>query len=96
MAIRAKNVQEIQRRGGELCGNDDFEIVRSTCCGREYLCNNEVLTIYLNPADLSIRYLDAEDEPLPRCESCGSIAWEYNAIPDTDEAVRRGMWSWAL
>lgn len=52
MAIQAKNIEEIRKRGGKLCGNDDFEIVRSTCCGREYLCNNEVLTLYLNPADL--------------------------------------------
>ena len=96
MAIQAKNIEEIRKRGGKLCGNDDFEIVRSTCCGREYLCNNEVLTLYLDPADLSVCYLDAEGEPLPRCEGCGSTSWAYNAIQEPDEAVRGGPWSWAL
>lgn len=53
------NLAEIQARGGRVYGDDDFEIV-CVDCGCQYLYNSEVLELYDDQRDLSVRYLNAE------------------------------------
>ena len=87
----------IKRRGGFLCGNDDFAIVRCTFCRCQYLYNEEVLQLYLDPNDLSRRALYDQCEDMPPCRDCGLRDWDIEESPQDDlTGVADGPWAWAL
>jgi len=46
---------EIIRRGGANCGDEDFALCKCPHCGRLYLVEYEVDTLYLDPANLDRR-----------------------------------------
>jgi hypothetical protein len=46
---------EVYRRGGANHGDEDFALFRCPHCRRVYLLEYEVDTVYLDPADLSVR-----------------------------------------
>lgn len=60
---------EVFRRGGQNLGDEDFALFKCPSCGRIYLIDYEVDTIYLEADDLSKR----SDAPLGqlRCVECG-------------------------
>lgn len=91
------NLAGIQARGGGVYGDDDFEIVACVSCGCQYLYNAEVLELYYDPQDLSVRYLNAEGENVPPCRRCGAEGWDFEELEADDGAkVASGPWSWAL
>jgi hypothetical protein len=51
----ALDYDEILRRGGANCGDEDFALCKCPNCGRVYLVELEVDTLYLDPADLERR-----------------------------------------
>ena len=91
------NLAGIQARGGGVHGDDDFEIVACVGCGCQYLYNSEVLELYYDPQDLSVRYLNAEGVNVPPCRRCGAEGWDFEELEADDGArVASGPWSWAL
>ena len=52
---QALNYEEIYRRGGRTCRDEDFSLFKCPPCGQIYLMDYEVDTVFLNAADLSQR-----------------------------------------
>ena len=96
MPIEIDNLA-VQRRGGITCGNDDFSVVRCTKCGSQYLYNDEILQLYLDPNDATVSVLYAKGEHIPPCRGCGDGNWTIDEIPDDESAmVMDGPWAWAI
>ncbi|MFO0952958.1 MAG: hypothetical protein U0835_17760 [Isosphaeraceae bacterium] len=51
----AVDYDEVFRRGGRNLGDEDFALFKCPSCGRIYLLEYEVDTVYLDPNDLSRR-----------------------------------------
>ena len=60
--------QEVFRRGGRNLGDEDFALFKCPSCGRIYLIDYEVDTVYLDPDDLSQR---SAAESVDNCVACG-------------------------
>ncbi len=68
----ALDYDEIFRRGGENCGDEDFALLKCPRCPRIYLLEYEVDTLYTNPDDLTER-VPVSDYPRSfNCISCGA------------------------
>jgi hypothetical protein len=74
----ALDYDEILRRGGANCGDEDFALCKCPHCGRIYLIEYEVDTIYLDPVDLARRVGIDIDVSAFVCEGCGS-SWPPGA-----------------
>ena len=61
---------EIFRRGGENYGDEDFALCKCPHCGRIYLIEYEVDTLYLDPAQLDRRVGINISVTVFRCEGC--------------------------
>jgi hypothetical protein len=55
VAEDALDYEEIFGRGGRNCGDEDFALCKCPHCGRIYLIEYEVDTIYLDASDLGRR-----------------------------------------
>src|SRR5436190_1440025 len=51
----ALDYEEIFRRAGANCGDEDFSLCKCPHCGHVYLIEYEADTIYLDPANLNRR-----------------------------------------
>jgi len=51
----ALDFEEIFRRGGANCGDEDFALCKCPQCGRVFLIEYEVDTLYLDPLNLERR-----------------------------------------
>jgi hypothetical protein len=69
----ALDYDEILRRGGANCGDEDFALCKCPHCGRIYLIEYEVDTIYLDPVDLGRRVGIDINVSAFVCEGCGSM-----------------------
>lgn len=96
MTIYLTNTQEIAARGGHVLGDDDFVVVVSNCCGRQWLYDEEVLRLFTDPADLSQPILNIEGEAPETCPSCGEKGWNFGNSLSSHDDVEAGPWSWAL
>jgi hypothetical protein len=95
--IQALNNRAIAARGVFVGPDDDFEIVRCASCGCQYLYNDEILMLYLEPTDLSQHVFYIEGETIPPCRRCKKVGWTIESIPDEDvESAVEGPWSWSL
>ena len=68
----ALDYDEILRRGGANCGDEDFALCKCPHCGRIYLIEYEVDTIYLDPEDLGRRVGININVSSFVCEGCGT------------------------
>lgn len=68
----ALDYHEILRRGGANCGDEDFALCKCPQCGRIYLIEYEVDTIYLDPEDLGRRVDTNIGVSTFACEGCGT------------------------
>ncbi|MGC1272422.1 MAG: hypothetical protein WBC44_01850 [Planctomycetaceae bacterium] len=66
----ALDYKEIFRRGGANCGDEDFALCKCPRCGRVYLLEYEVDTIYLDAEDLARRASVTAYPPDFRCVEC--------------------------
>jgi hypothetical protein len=87
-----------EARGGHGCSNSDYRLHKTTCCGSYAVEDDELLELYIDPADLNKRvdlgYSPRDGEPPPRCPFCGAEKWdliEIDAPSDVPEA-----WRWAV
>src|SRR5262249_51053393 len=99
----AINYDEVLRRGGANCGDEDFALFKCPHCRRVYLLEYEVDTVYLDPTDLRKRQ-DVFSESLT-CVSCGQLVPEDE--PWIGEKARRAFrvswselvgsgWEWVI
>jgi predicted RNA-binding Zn-ribbon protein involved in translation (DUF1610 family) len=99
----ALDYEEIFRRGGRNFGDEDFALFKCPSCGRVYLLEYEVDTVYLDGTDLSQR------APVSgasfSCVKCGreiprDQAWVGpTASPSfavTWEELARSDWAWVV
>ena len=70
---------EVFRRGGHNLGDEDFALFKCPNCGRVYLMEYEVDTVYLDPNDLS-RRLPVHSDTFD-CVACG------RRVPDDEPWV---------
>jgi hypothetical protein len=66
----ALDYDEIFRRGGANSGDEDFALCKCPHCGRIYLVECEVDTLYLDPMDLSRRLAINIGASGHECETC--------------------------
>lgn len=93
--IRATNFFELKNRGAKLCQSDDIVFVKCKDCSKQYLYNNETLTLYTNHLDLSVFVLNIDGQ-ISLCLRCKNPEWDFIEIEDNDfEIVKNGEWSWA-
>src|SRR6516225_3801681 len=67
----ALDYEEIFRRGGANCGDEDFALCKCPHCGRIYLIEYEVDTLYLDPTNLARRQAINIGVSGFTCEGCG-------------------------
>jgi predicted Fe-S protein YdhL (DUF1289 family) len=99
----ALDYDEILRRGGANCGDEDFAMCKCPHCGRVYLVEYEVDTLYLDSENLSRRMsIDLEVSGF-LCEGCGGafperMAWIGAKAPEsmqvTWEDLAASPWRW--
>ncbi len=92
-SVSTHNHDAIARRGGFLCGNDDFCFYKCDTCGCLALVNEEVEQIYVNSADMScpVFYFDDVDVVCPACKSVNSFS--STTALDRD-AILKSSWKW--
>jgi hypothetical protein len=90
---------EVFRRGGRNLGDEDFALFRCPSCGRIYLIDYEVDTVYLDGNDLA-RRADTESNDL-RCGTCGYAFVAPIIGPTADskywvswDDLSRSSWVW--
>ncbi len=86
----------LARRGANLCGADDFQIVACASCQGHYLYNGELKDVYYAPGDLQRRFFRIAAIALPPCHYCGAIDWQISAAPVEHSAAQSGPWGWAI
>jgi hypothetical protein len=99
----ALDYDEILRRGGGNCGDEDFALCKCPHCGRVYLVEYEVDTLYLDPADLGRRISIDIGWSGFHCAGCGGpfperIAWVGPKAPErmqvTWAELAASPWRW--
>lgn len=99
----AIDYDEVFRRGGRNCGDEDFALFKCPRCDQVYLMEYEVDTVYLNGKDLSLRanvvsesfdctnchQTVPDDVPWvgPKASTRFQVTWEELATSD---------WAWAV
>lgn len=99
----ALDYDEIIRRGGANCGDEDFALCKWPHCGRVYLVDYEVDTLYLDPANLDRRiHINIEVSGF-RCVGCGGefperTAWVGPKAPEAMQVtwldLAASPWRW--
>jgi hypothetical protein len=101
----ALDYQEILRRGGANCGDEDFALCKCPHCGRIYLIEYEVDTLYLDPADLARRQAINIGVSGFTCEGCGGefpeqTPWIGKRAPDAMQVTWTDLaaspWRWIV
>jgi hypothetical protein len=77
-------------RLGEQPHDADFQLMNCDRCGHQYLVDDEILRLYLDPT-LREHALMAVGEPWPRCRGCGALEWDL--VP---AETATADWSWAV
>lgn len=99
----ARDYEEILRRGGRNHGDEDFALCKCPHCGRIYLIEYEVDTLYLDPMDLRRRvpinigvssfHRQGCGEDLP-----GNTPWIGSNAPESMQVTWHDLssspWSW--
>jgi hypothetical protein len=67
----AVDYDEIFRRGGRNCGDEDFALFKCPVCGTIYLLEYEVDTVYLDARDLAKR-VPVSSQSFT-CVGCGTM-----------------------
>jgi hypothetical protein len=67
----ALDYDEIFRRGGTNCGDEDFALCKCPHCGHIYLIEYEVDTLYLDATNLDCRLAINLGVSGFNCENCG-------------------------
>ena len=68
----------------------DFLLMNCDRCGHQYLVDDEILTLYLDPT-LRERALMIQGGPWPRCRGCGAENWDLVSAESATPA-----WKWAV
>jgi hypothetical protein len=99
----ALDYDEILRRGGANCGDENFALCKCPHCGRVYLVEYEADTLYLDPADLGRRMgIDIGMSGF-RCDGCGGVfpkrtAWIGPKAPEAMQVtwgdLAASPWRW--
>jgi uncharacterized Zn-finger protein len=99
----ALDYDEILRRGGANCGDEDFALCKCPHCGRLYLIEYEVDTLYLDSANLNRRISINIGVSEFRCEGCEGefperTAWIGAKAPEsmqvTWDDLATSPWRW--
>jgi len=82
---------KFEHRGGYGCSNSDYDLCRTSCCGAYCVHDNELLDLYLDPADLTkkIEFIN----PAASCPFCGSQKWKLEDVMSLTEVP--ADWKWA-
>lgn len=78
----------IFRRLGEVPHDADFYLTACDQCGQQYLVDEEIMTIYLEP---SLQDHALMMDPWPVCRGCGAVDWDLVAATTAQEP-----WRWAV
>lgn len=79
-----------EKRGAAGCGNSDYHLARTKCCGAFGVEDHETMTFYFDSNDLS-RHILSDSESV--CPFCGAKAWGWQRIVDFDQMPQE--WRWA-
>jgi len=85
----AIDYDEVLRRGGENCGDEDFALFKCPYCARVYLLEYEVDTVYLDANDLS-RRANVASEPFP-CVACNRLVPRDEPWAGPNASIRFGV-----
>ncbi len=85
----AIDYDEVFRRGGANCGDEDFAMCKCPSCSAIYLIEYEVDTIYLSANDLSLRQSINLGVTSFRCPQC-ACSWPVESWigPDAPSSMR--------
>ena len=93
MTIRIGDLLSLAVRGANLCGNDDIVVFQCEKCRHFALYNTEILTLYLDPDDLSksVLYIEGNVVACPYCNAIDS----FDTAPDSErKAFAKSSWGW--
>ena len=84
-----KSIFEARSKSG--CSNSDYNLVRTTCCGKFAVEDDELLDLYYDSENLSKIVKLYEDS---NCPFCNSNEWDYVEIEDA--SLVPNHWKWAI
>lgn len=99
----ALDYDEIYRRGGANCGDEDFALCKCPHCGRIYLVEYEVDTLYVDPENLTRRFGIDIGVSGYSCEECGGAfpertPWIGKKAPESMQVTWKDLqsspWRW--
>lgn len=84
-----------EKRGASGCSDSGYRVLRSTCCNRQAVEDDELSDLYFDSTNLSrkVGLLGAKGETLPRCPLCGATRWDLIPIDGVAELAEE--WCWA-
>lgn len=75
--------------------NSHFVLMRTTCCERGAVEDDELNNLFFVPSDLSVKvsllYSPAESPP-PACPLCGAYEWDLAEIRSQSEVPEEWRW----
>ncbi len=83
-------------KGGTVgCPESYFLLMRTTCCDKQCVEDDELCELYIDPADLShpISLLHGKDEPGISCPFCSAEDWDLDEITELNRVSPE--WRWA-
>jgi hypothetical protein len=88
MTVRL-NDDKLFEKGALDFGNSEFELMKTTCCGKFVAYEHEVGHIYYDFYDLQKVCLEFS---IDRCPLCSNTSWDFIEIDESEIPLN---WRWA-
>ena len=85
-----------ESRGGNGCGNSEYVLQRTTCCGAFAVEDTELQDLYIDPNDLRrtmMLFYDPRAESPPLCPFCHAEDWDLVEVRNASDVPM--AWQWA-
>jgi hypothetical protein len=91
----AENLAELLCRGAPLGARSRLVGVRCVHCRREYLYDEVLDRLLLDPLEPRLACNATEDEIVP-CQGCGRADWEFEDVSPDDATFFSGAWGYSF
>jgi hypothetical protein len=94
MGVIDKYLFEQRSHGG--CGDSDYLLQRTSCCGGHSVEDIELSDLYFDAADLTKRVSllrKQSDTEAFRCPLCGAVEWDLAEVRDLADVPEEWLWA---
>ena len=81
----------VENAGARGCGDSDYNLAITTCCGTYVIEDDELHDVYFDPTNLS-KVVGVEE--LERCPVCLKKEWDYTVFAEWPRKETPWMWAY--